>query len=56
MHQYLVTGRSVDGAPKYWCIRLKDKRVLAVAWSDSMAIPDNFDDYFSKTCGEEKEP
>ena len=53
---YEVTGRTIDGAPKYWCIRVKDKRMMAVAWSDSMARPDNFDDYFSKTCGEEKEP
>lgn len=52
---YEVTGRMVDGAPVYYCIRRKDHRAAKVFFSASMAIPDNFDDYFSKTCGEVKE-
>jgi hypothetical protein len=53
---YEVTGRMIDGAPVYYCIRRKDHRAARVHFSESMAIPDNFDDYFSKTIGEEAEP
>jgi hypothetical protein len=50
---YEVTGRIIDGGPVYYCIRRKDHRAARVHFSESMAIPDNFDDYFSKTIGKE---